>query len=166
MSEKLATREKERRQLRRQMAIQHQIERLMNTLIRSVRQLVDDAQIADSNMEKHQLKNLLNVALESPSVEVVRHYILFQMGRDTAGTSWRYRQFGEKLIKRLDELRKIDAEQVLQAISSAGEPTDTAPYFTEKDEIWRQLVRAYLGQLNRYFYYAKEKSRWPQETSG
>ncbi|RME69891.1 MAG: hypothetical protein D6784_17615 [Chloroflexi bacterium] len=166
MSENLSTREKERSQLRRQMAIQHQIERLMNTLIRSVKQLVDDTQIAESNMEKHQLKNLLNVALESPSVEVVKHYILYQMGRDTAGTSWRYRQFGERLIKHLDELGKTETELVLGAISAEGKPAGSAPYFTEKDEIWHQLVRAYLGQLNRYFYYAKEKSRWPQETSG
>ena len=88
-----------RRELRRRMAIQHRIDLRMNSLIERMVDLVDkQTRVAQSRMEKHQIKNLLSVALETKSVEVIKHYVLYQVGRDTPGTSWRRNDFGKSLV--------------------------------------------------------------------
>jgi hypothetical protein len=170
MSEQKQTdeaREKERRELRRRMAIQRQVELAMNGLIQGVVRLVDEqSKVAEAKggMEKHQLKNLLDVALETPGVEVVKHYILYQVGRDAAGTSWRYNNFGKELVKALDGLKK-NAERITRQVHDDLRLPEPEPGQEQIDETWMLLVRAYLGQLNRYFYYRKEETRWPPATS-
>ena len=152
-------REQERQELRRRMAIQRQVELAMNTLIQRMVNLVDEqSQVVKSRMEKHQIKNLLNVALETPSVEVVKHYILYQVGRDMPGTSWRQDDFGKKLVKALDNLRR-EAERITDRVHRDLRLPD--PDEAQIDETWMLLARAYLGQFNRYFYYRKEETRWP-----
>jgi hypothetical protein len=156
--------DQKRQELRRRMAIQRQVELAMNSLIQGMVQLVDqDSQVVNSRMEKHQLKNLLSTALETPSVEVVKHYILYQVGRDAAGSSWRQDDFGKKLVKAMDDLKKM-AERVTRQVHKDLRLADPGP--EQIEETWMWLVRAYLGQLNRYFYYRKEGGvPWPQATS-
>lgn len=151
----------EREALRRQMAIQRQVELHTNRLIQEMKALVDKQKVADGQMEKHQIKNLLAVALDTPSVEVVKHYILYQAGRDTSATSWRRNNFGDELVQAIDGLRE-DAKRITGSVHDGlhlGNPSAD-----QIDEAWMLLLRAYLGQLNRYFYYSKEKTRWPPET--
>lgn len=153
----------ERAELRRRMVIQHQVELMMNRLIQQMMKLVDqDSQVAESRMEKHQMKNALQVALETPSVEVLKHYILYQVGRDVPGTSWRKDKFGEKLVKELDNLKR-DAERITGQVHRELRLED--PTQEQVDETWILMARAFMGQLNRYFYYRKEETRWPQATS-
>ena len=145
-----------RGQLRRQMAIQRQVELEMNSLIQRMVNLADKSRVAEGRMEKHQIKNLLGVALDTPSVEVVKHYILYQVGRDVPGASWRRDDFGKELVKALDNLR-ADAERIARAVHDSLKLVP--PSQPEIDETWMALVRAYLGQFNRYFYYRKEETR-------
>jgi hypothetical protein len=153
-----------RQELRRRMAIQRQVELAMNGLIQSMVQLVDQqSQVIESRMEKHQIKNLLSTALETPSVEVVKHYVLYQVGRDAPGSSWRKDGFGKKLVSAMDDLKKR-ADRITRQVHK--ELRLSAPQEEQTDETWMWLVRAYLGQLNRYFYYRKEGGTpWPQATS-
>jgi hypothetical protein len=146
----------ERDQLRRQMAIQHQAELEMNSLIQRMAGLVDKSKVAESRMEKHQIKNLLGVALDTRSVEVVKHYILYQVGRDVSGASWRRDDFGKELVKAIESL-KTDAERITRLVHDGLKLP--APSQPEIDETWMALVRAFLGQFNRYFYYRKEETR-------
>ncbi len=146
----------QRTSLRRQMAVQRQIELQMNSLIQGMRQLVDTSGAAASALEKSQLKNLLAVALETPSVEVVKHYILYLVGRDAAGSSWRRADFGKNLVKALGDLEG-NAKRICTQVQRDLDTPDPTP--EEVDEAWMALVRNYLGQLNRYFYYAKEDQR-------
>lgn len=148
--------------LRRKMAIQQRIELEMNNLIRGMVALVDDSQVANSAMEKAQLKNLLGMALDTQSVEAIKVYVRYQVGRDTAGLSWREKGFGARLV---DEISKL-----LSTARNITEQTYRELQLSEPDEqevndTWLLLTRAYLGQLNRYFYYRKEATRWPPETS-
>jgi hypothetical protein len=155
--------EQKRQELRRRMAVQRRIDLAMNSLIQGMVGLVDkQSQVTGSRMEKHQIKNLLSVALETPSVEVVKHYVLYQVGRDTPGTGWRQDDFGKKLVKALDGLR-TDADRITGQVHR--DLRLAQPDEAQVDETWMWLVRAYLGQLNRYFYYRKEETRWPQATS-
>jgi hypothetical protein len=157
MSEKETIKQAEREAVGRRMAIQYGVEQATNELIRRMRQLVDGTDVVNSRMEKHQIGNVLAVALETPSVELVKNFILYQAGRDVSGTSWRKANFGDKLVKELDELHE-EAEGIAHEVSRqlrADQPEEG-----DIDEVWIEMVRQYLGQLNRYFYYKKEARRW------
>ena len=144
---------------RRYMAIQRGIEQAMNEMVRDMQDLIDDDKInvVASDMEKHQIGNLLGVAIETDSVELVKNFVYYQVGRDTKGSSWRRNGFGPELVKRLDSLKT-------KADSIAGEVHRqlglSTPGLQQIEEVWIQLVRQYLGQLHRYFYYKKEARRW------
>lgn len=157
MSERETVKQAERKAVRRRMAIQHGVEQATNEIVRRMRNLVDDTNVVNSRMEKHQIGNVLAVALETPSVELVKNFVLYQTGRDVSGTGWRKSNFGEKMVAELDELHK-KAEDIAHEVS--GQLRAGAPKERDVDEVWVELARQYLGQLNRYFYYRKEAARW------
>jgi len=143
---------------RRRMFVANQIDLLINEMIRQIRQLLKDTGVASSQMEKHQFSNLLGVARDTQSVELIKNFIHYQMGRDVRGTTWRANDFGERLIQDLEGLRERArgiAENVYRELRLAGMPDNT-----EVDAVWIEAARHYLGQLNRYFYYKKEAQRW------
>jgi hypothetical protein len=144
----------ERQELRRLMLVRKYIEGAMNGLVRRVRKLVDDTNISATQMEKHQISNLLGVALDTGSVEVVINFIQYQVGRDARGTNWRAKGFGNKLVRELKDLQNT-ARAIAGKVQSDLEQSQS-PRKEEIDGIWIELVRRYLGQMNRYFYYRKE----------
>lgn len=140
--------------LQRELHINRDIDHAMNKLLPQMKTFMDDMKIWKSDMELNQLQNLLSTAQDTQSVEVVKNFIYYQMGRDNRGRSWRKSErnqpsFGDRLIQALDELR------------------DTAVPITEKyggqtediDKAWMNLTRLYLGNLRRYFYYHKRTGR-------
>lgn len=161
MNDRTDTTAQERTNLRRQMAVQRQVELSMNSLLAGMAKLVDDSHVAASQMEKHQIKNLLAVALETLSVEAIKHYILYQVGRDVAANSWRRGDFGQTLIKALDNLRSM-AERITRDVHE--QMGLAVPSAAQIDATWLLLVRVYLGHFNRYFYYTKEATRWQPAT--
>ena len=126
------------------------LESMMNSLVRRAQKLLDRKGMERSGLEKSQLNNLLSVALETTSVEVVKNFILYQVGRDDKRRSWRYQDFGQELVREIDRLRNDIAKQV--AVRALNRPSER-----EIDKIWIHVVRQYLGQLHRYFYYLKGK---------
>ena len=160
---------RERWGLQRTMAVQFNVDQSMNQVVEDMVDLVDTTKIAKSRMEKHQIKNLLDVALDTLSVEVVKHYIYYQIGRDVSGSSWRHNDFGHELVKRLENLKNNEASTIIEQVETAFLLSETAAQKNEQskkiqiDETWMLLVRAYLGQLNRYFYYKKEEANRDQQ---
>ena len=147
----------ERQRLQHRIAVQRGVEQAMNEMIRDMRKLVDDTQVEKSNMEKHQIGNVLAVALETPSAEVVQNFIRYQVGRDTRKDSWHRNNFGEEMVKRLESLKKTAGDIAQAAHEKLSLPP---PQERDVDGVWIELVRQYLGQLNRYFYYKKEAQQW------
>ena len=136
--------------MRRELEINRAIDDRLNELLRQMQKLLDDSRIWDSKMELSQIQNLLAVAYETNSVEVVKNFIRYQIGRDGGGNSWRRRvgtgpTFGEQIVAELDRLQPIAATIVPQSGSSDAEVNQT----------WMKLTRLYLGYLRRYFYYKK-----------
>ena len=127
----------------------------MNGLVRRARKLVDDTDISTTQMEKHQISNLLGVALDTDSAEVVINFIQYQVGRDARGTNWRAKGFGNRLVRELNDLQNM-ARSIAGKVQSELEQSKS-PQKEEIDGIWIELVRQYLGQMNRYFYYRKEE---------
>jgi hypothetical protein len=51
----------------------------------------DAALLEGSDMDKNQIRNVLNVAEESRSLAVVTNFIRYQLGRSQTGPGWRQR---------------------------------------------------------------------------
>lgn len=141
--------------LQRRMATQQIIEQQLNNIIRNMRDLVDDTNITKSQMKQNQMTNLRTVSLDTPSVELVKVYIQYQIGRDEREDNWRYANFGEKLISQLDGLHQEAVSTVRQVNETLGFPETQTPNDKDVEAVWIDLARHYIGQLNRYFYYRK-----------
>lgn len=137
--------------LRRALVIEQAIDRQLDELVR--RANIAAVRFKDSNIEKGQLRNLLNVAIEARSVEVVANFIRYQMGR--SARTWTP-TIGHGLIA---DLRWI-AEEITPTTRQAAEEklrqrqANTADI--DSNAILVELMQRYLGYLSRAFYYAKE----------
>lgn len=139
-------------QLQRELHISRDIDQAMNKLLPQMKEFMDETKIWESDMELNQLQNLLSTAQDTQSVEVVKNFIYYQIGRDNKGNSWRKNEkgkpsFGERLIQSLDGLRDT-AVPIAEKYGGKGD---------EIDKAWMGLTRLYLGNLRRYFYYHKRK---------
>jgi hypothetical protein len=128
--------------------LQNAIEGRLNALTNQAQDLVRDTRLFQSEaMEESQMQNLVSVARETNSAEVVINFILYQIGRDSKNT-WRYSSFGEKLARALRGL-KGEAETIVTSVTQKEAEPETV------DEVWIRLIRHYVGQLRRYFHYRK-----------
>lgn len=137
--------------LRRELLLQQAIERRLDELVRLANQIA--AMLEKSSMEKSQLRNLLNVATTTASPEVVINFIRYQIARE--GDKWGKDQnsFGHTLIKHLRKEVKEWAKIVAQEVKAhmPNEPSDALD-----SAAYIQLIRLFIGYLNRAFYYGKE----------
>lgn len=137
--------------LRRELLLQQAIERRLDELVRLANRTA--AMLEKSPMEKSQLRNLLNVATTTASPEVVINFIRYQIARE--GDKWGKDQnsFGHTLIKHLRKEVKEWAKIVAQEVNThmPNEPSDALD-----SAAYIQLIRLFIGYLNRAFYYGKE----------
>lgn len=131
-----------------------QIDELIRAASRKVKLL------EGSDMERSQVRNLVNLAAASRSVEEVTNFIRYQIGRDTRGKTWSHDGFGKALIA------DIETGQVKEALKAVLRDVPGADLVTVRSE----LIALYLGYLNRCFVYAKESKDWesfaPGESGG
>lgn len=132
-------------QLQLELTINQAIDSKLNQILPQMKELLDTTKIWDSKMELHQLQNLLATAQDTSSVEIVKNFIRYQMGRDNRGDSWRKNQFGDLVIDALDDLQMM-AQTIVGDCNGSESDIDWA---------WMALTRLYLGNLRRYFYYQK-----------
>lgn len=143
--------------------IADEVDKFMNTLVpdaqKTVRGLFDTQ--PSHNMERHQLTNLVSATLETDSVEVVRAFVQYQIGRDEKRRNWRAGDppFGEQVLKWLDEYRK-QAQGLVNKVAHLleAEPADKK---SKVEQVWMMLARRFAGHLERAFVY--EKYRAEQE---
>lgn len=131
------------------LALDKAIDDRLNAILKQMQQLLDESRIWESNMEVSQVQNLLAVSMETDSVEVVKNYIRYQIGRDGNSASWRLRRgtnavFGDQIIAELDRLETVARSIV---------PASSEQWLI--DRTWMKMARLYLGHLRRYFYYKK-----------
>lgn len=139
--------------MQRELRINQAIDAHLNAMLQQMQEMLDASRIWESNMEVSQIQNLLAVAQETDSVEVVKNYIRYQIGRDGNAGSWRRRVgtgpvFGEQVVAELDRLYGV-------AKSLLPEQKDDAAARREAERTWMKMTRLYLGYLRRYFYYKK-----------
>jgi hypothetical protein len=125
-----------------------EIEKRLDDIVEKSRKLIHDTKIYEKNskMEESQMRNLLNFAISTDSIKALELFIQYQIGRDTKKTSWRYNDFGRKIINELNSLQN-------QANEIAKLTNDNPK------QIWIELIRNYIGYSNQYFVFKVKTER-------
>jgi hypothetical protein len=121
-------------------AIQRQIDVLIQAAAKNV------SLLKGTGMEKNQIRNVVNLASETVSMEEVTNFIRYQIGRKPK----EWEDFGKAVIK------DIETGAVKAALKAVMEETRDADPVVARAE----LTARYLGYLNRCFIYAKETNDW------
>jgi hypothetical protein len=128
-------------------AINHHLNELVRQATRTAALL---QQPQHARMEESQLRNLMNVAAETGSIEVVINFIRYQIARNDRAWGSKPHDFGHTLI---DDLRTGVVKTIADKVSQ---------YETQPGEAYAQLMRLYLGYVTRAFYYGKKTGKWEQ----
>lgn len=140
-----------------ELALQEALRAQMDAVVRAAN--ADAARLQGSDMQKNQIRNVLNVADESQSLAVVTNFIRYQLGRSQTGPAWRHNGFGPRVIERIESPKGLIARRTEAVLSSLQERLQDR--VTEIDEEVRyELMRYYLGYLHRAFYYGAETKEW------
>jgi len=119
---------------------------------RSIRQTEDDLVLwiqaaldktKYGNLEESQFRNLVRVADTTDSVEVIKNFIRYQVGRD--------RKWGrgkDSLAERIVQDIDFNLKKTAQIIAEYSQ-IDFKP-------IWIELIRRYLGYGSRYLKYLRD----------
>jgi len=136
-----------------ELALQAAMQRVMDPIVRHAN--ADAALLEGAGMDKNQIRNVLNVAEESRSLAVVTNFIRYQLGRSNTGPAWRKNGFGLRVIQQIESSDGIIAQQTKAVLEQAEDASQEAV-----DELRYDLMRYYLGYLNRAFIYGKETRKW------
>lgn len=144
---------------KRDLLLRKAIDDRLDDLVQKAQGLVDDKGVAarQSRLKKKQFDNVLGVATETGSVEVVKNFIRYQIGR-AGGQGWRYSKkkgeegFGLAVVAEIDGWLKGTAGEIAEELTKHGV---TVPL----QEVWRDLVRLYLGYMRRWFVFR----HWEEE---
>lgn len=139
------------------LALQAAVRRHMDPVVR--RANADAALLEGSDMDENQIRNVLSVAEESRSLAVVTNFIRYQLGRSQTGPAWRKNGFGLRVIEQIESPEGIIARQTEAVLEQARERVGDIPE-EEIEDLRYDLMRYYLGYLNRAFYYGRETGEW------
>jgi hypothetical protein len=139
-----------RERARQEWRIQQALDRRLDRLVRLGQELVDSRLFGARNhgglLREAQLRNALAVASATSSIEVVKNWIRYQIGRPD-GRGWQHEQFGQGLIEQLErDLNQLAAEVAAELGMPERQP-----------ELLIRLARLHLGYLYRHFYYREQE---------
>ncbi|EFO81932.1 hypothetical protein OSCT_0081 [Oscillochloris trichoides DG-6] len=138
--------------LRRELLLEQAISRQFDPLLQQVTRTTLKLE-GNRDMEVNQLRNLLSVAVESRSVEVVINFIRYQIARNSRAWGIGKDDFGHQVITDLRGSVKELAEAAMTYLrATAG---DTPAVHALEPQVYLRLMQLYLGYLNRTFYFAR-----------
>jgi hypothetical protein len=143
--------EPETTRLRRELLLEQALGAQLDALVRRANTTAALLR-GQSRMDESQLRNLLNTALASRSVEVTANFVRYQIGRSyRTGDPGPWYAFGNAVIadlKALGETAKGIADELAKAEVAGAE--------TLQHDAHVRLMQLYLGYLGRAFAYAKK----------
>ena len=124
----------------KQLKIQKIIRQSEDELVKAIQTALNDTSSYDK-LEESQFRNLVRVADTTESVEVIKNFLLYQVGRDK---KWGRGEnsLAHKIINDIDDKIKTLAKDI-RTKSDAD----------ELNPIWIDLIRRYLGYGARYLVY-------------
>ena len=142
-----------------ELALQAAVRRHLDPLVKQAN--ADAALLEGSRMEKSQIRNVLNVAGESQSLAVVTNFIRYQLGRSQTGPAWQKKGFGLQVIEQIEKPDGIVPRLTKSIVEQVKEQFGEVPQ-EAIDDLRYDLMRYYLGYLNRAFYYGNETNKWDE----
>lgn len=137
--------------LRRELLLGQAVKRRNDVIVRKATETVLLLE-GNRDMEVSQLRNLLNVAVESESIEVVINFIRYQIARGGRAWGTRKDEFGHTVIA---DLRGPIAAAAGAVVKEVGPQLPDADGDRLQADAYMRLVQLYLGYLQRSFYFAK-----------
>jgi len=143
--------------LRERLVLGNAIDRRLDELVRAAGRQVLLLQ-DDRAMRESQFRNVLDVALSTPSLEVVTNFVRYQMGRSGGNQAWLHNNFGQSVVQEIEKglIPRLAQEIANEVCEELGAQ--------DRDAITREarlrLLRLYLGYLNRWFYYGSKTKQW------
>lgn len=148
--------------LRRELLIEQGIERQLDKIVQQANKTAALLE-KQPRMEESQLRNLLNAALESRSIEVVINFIRYQIARSESAWGTRPESFGHTVIHDLNTVLPDWAAQVIRFVQDDRQPL--ALTAQQQTAIHVRLMQLYLGYLSRAFYYGKKTNDFAKLTT-
>jgi hypothetical protein len=124
----------------KQLKIQKGIREAEDKLVSDIQDALDD-QTSYGNLEESQFRNLLRVADSTESTEVIKNFLLYQVGRDKKWGKGK-NSLAEKIINYISK----DIQQKAKDIAKEAKSQ-------EINQIYLELTRRYLGYGARYLVY-------------
>jgi hypothetical protein len=123
----------------KQLKVQKGIRQAEDKLVTAIQTALDDKS-SYGNLEESQFRNLVRVSDTTESTEVIKNFLLYQVGRDKKWGSGK-NSLAQKIIHHIDNDIKTAAKEIVK---------ETDPDFKL---IWLELTRRYLGYGARYLVY-------------
>lgn len=100
------------------------------------------------DLEESQYRNLMHVADTTESIEVIKNFLRYQLGRDD-----KWGKGEESLAKKIiDDIDKQIQPKAQEIVKKSG--------YTQEEKlrtVWLELTRRYLGYGSRYLKYLNSK---------
>jgi hypothetical protein len=124
--------------------IQQAIRQAEDDLVIAIQTALDDKS-SYSKLEESQFHNLVRVADTTDSVEVIKNFLRYQIGRDNKWGSGK-NSLATKIINDIDN----QLQEIAKRIAKEAEVSDSEP-------IRLELIRRYLSYAARYLKYKREE---------
>jgi len=124
--------------------VQKGIRETEDNLVIWIQDALDKGKYGD--LEESQFRNLVRVADTTDSAEVIKNFLLYQVGRDKKWGRGKD-SLAEKIIQDIDGNINKNAQ-----IIAERSQTDFKP-------IWLELIRRYLGYGSRYLRYLRDGNK-------
>lgn len=141
-------------EMRLHKAVDRQMDHIVQVAVKLVKLLKGSA------IRNNQLRNLLDTALNTDSLELVANFIRYQIGRSNKDKEWQYENFGEKLIAVLGRGGSVDqaAKTVAEEVLKSKDIQTTLENVQSRARV--MIARRFLGELYRAFLYADRTGNW------
>lgn len=129
----------------KELRIQKGIRQAEDGLVTAIQTALDDRNSYDfDKLEESQFRNLVRVAEATESVEVIKNFLRYQVGRDR---KWGRGQnsLATKIIHDIEQKIKNYAKNIAKEAK-----------FDDFNSIWIELIRRYLGYGARHLKYLRE----------
>jgi hypothetical protein len=125
----------------KELKVQKGIRQAEDDLVIWIQDALDKTKYGD--LEESQFRNLVRVADTSESVEAIKNFIRYQVGRDN---KWGRGEgsLAERIIQDIDGSIKKSAQVIAECCQTDYKPT------------WLELIRRYLGYGARHLKYLKD----------
>lgn len=127
----------------KELKIQQGIRQAEDDLVIAIQTALDDEN-SYGDLEEAQFRNLVRVADTTDSAEVIKNFLLYQVGRDK-----KWGKGKDSLAQKIINDIETKLQELAQKIAKTAQVSDTKPIRIE-------LIRRYLGYGARYLKYKRE----------